>query len=60
MKLRIRCGDVSVRADVQDSAALHRAALQLLQVNRLHPLTCSCLLRGVAAAPFTAAAASRA
>jgi hypothetical protein len=32
MKLRIRCGDVSVRVDVQDSSALREVALAQLQV----------------------------
>jgi hypothetical protein len=34
MKLRVRCGDVSVRADVPDSATLRQVALALLRVSR--------------------------
>jgi hypothetical protein len=33
MKLRIRCGDVTVRGDVQDSSMLHQVALDLLRVS---------------------------
>lgn len=32
MRLRIRCGDVSVRVDVQDSSELREAARSQLQV----------------------------
>jgi hypothetical protein len=33
MKLRIRCGDVTVRADVQDSSTLQQVALDLMRVS---------------------------
>lgn len=33
MKLRIRYGNVTVRADVQDSSTLHQVALALVQVS---------------------------